>query len=328
MQLRNKLVLGLDGGGTKTTASVAVVDENARLTVLGSATNGPSNILSVGQERALNNLNNAIEAALSKAQVPRQKMDYTVFGLAGSSSSDVRALLTTWAEHRELSRQFEIVSDIDPVMMAGTPHNRGVALIVGTGTVVKGVTLQGNTQILGGWGHWYGDQGSGFDLGRQALIASVQYVDGIGPETCLLENILNQLKINDPKEIIVTMERTGDVRGQISALAKLVLETAATGDDVARNILKLAVTHIAALVKSLTSRLPLEQEFPLALAGGVVCGSELFRESLMTALEKNEISTSVISLVPIPVDGCLKLAQLKLHLEALNKSGGTNTTLS
>ncbi len=69
---------------------------------------------------------------------------------------------------RKLAAQVDIVHDADPVLAAGTADGIGVALIVGTGSVAIGVDGSGNKAICGGWGHWFGDKGSGYDLGRTA----------------------------------------------------------------------------------------------------------------------------------------------------------------
>ena len=44
---------------------------------------------------------------------------------------------------------------------------------------------------VGGWGYVLGDEGSGYDIGRQALVAIMKSYDGRGKSTQLTEALKN-----------------------------------------------------------------------------------------------------------------------------------------
>ena len=73
------LVLGVDGGGSKTHAAVA--DDEGRL--LGFATNGPSNWETVGLRGAADSLRDAAVKALSPTGKGVRDLKAAAFGLAG-----------------------------------------------------------------------------------------------------------------------------------------------------------------------------------------------------------------------------------------------------
>ena len=103
------------------------------------------------------------------------------------------AMFRTGRNNVSFATHVEIIPDVEPVLAEGTDNGRGVALIVGTGSVAIGIDQDGNSVTKGGWGHWFGDKGSGFYLGYKALAAVAEASDEIGPETVLSDMVLEAL---------------------------------------------------------------------------------------------------------------------------------------
>ncbi len=200
MRLESRYLLGVDGGGSKTMALVATLDESGQMSVCGRGRGGPSNLRLSGKEQSLNSLDQAIDEALADAGIPGRCLDYAVLALAGSTSPDVQLEVTNWADKRNLSFNLEIVHDALPVLAHGTADGWGIALIVGTGSVAVGVDQHGKSVTKGGWGHWFGDKGSGYYLGDMALAAVAEASDEIGPQTMLSELVLERLGDKRPQE--------------------------------------------------------------------------------------------------------------------------------
>ena len=155
-----------------------------------------------GKEETLASLDAAVRAATAGHLDPEHPADIAVLGLAGSEFSDVQAEIHRWVDDCGLCRQVRIVNDADPVLAAGTPERWGVALVVGTGSIAIGVDQSGRRLARGGWGHWYGDRGSGYDLGCRALGAVSEAEDGMGPETELTARMLEHFGLENPRLII------------------------------------------------------------------------------------------------------------------------------
>jgi len=309
---QSRYVLGVDGGGSKTMALVAELDESGQMTIIGRGRGGPSNLRLAGKEQSLNSLDQAVDDALKQAGLPGRFLDYAVLALAGSGSPDVQLDVRNWASARSLAAHFDIVHDALPVLADGTRHGWGIALIVGTGSVAFGVDSSGNSVIKGGWGHWFGDKGSGFYLGDQALAAVAEASDDIGPETMLSEMVLEKLGTEDPRSILKEVSADGDTRRSVAALAPIVLDAAAMGDQVARRIVKGAVAEAVKLVAATSKALAFEKPYPIALAGGVVCRNQHFRDELMISLNGLKVPPAEVTLVDEPVMGCLEIAREKL----------------
>jgi len=313
-----RLLLGVDGGGSKTAALVASLDDSGQLRILGRGRGGPSNFRLAGKQRSLASLNQAVDEALGEADLQGQPADYAVLALAGSAFPDVHDVVVAWAQKRNLSLHVKIIHDADPVLASGADSGRGIALIVGTGSVAVGVNAKGATVTLGGWGHWFGDKGSGFDLGCKALSAVAEATDGIGPKTIMCELVLDRLGISDPRRILQKLSATGDVRREIAALAPIVLDAAVLQDTVANDIVRNAVAEAVKLVAAVANKLAFETPYALMLAGGIACRNQLFRDELISSFCRLNPAPDPVCVVDEPVNGCLKIARqnlLDLHSE-------------
>ena len=307
-----RLVLGADGGGSKTAVRIAAVGDDGALELLGEGFGGPSNVRAVGRAHAEINLNVAVDAALRDAGISDEPIACAVLALAGSSLPDVKAFIHGWAERRALAAHIDVVHDADPVLAAGVPEGNGIALIVGTGSAAIGVDASGQRTVTGGWGHWIGDAGSGFDLGRRALAAVADSADGIGGDTLLSNRILVRLASETPRELLKRLDHAVDARREIAALAPLVLHAAAEGDEVALDIVVAAARAAAMLVKGTVDKLGLAADAPLAVAGGVACSKTIYLDTLLGQLKELGIRPARIAEIREPVEGCLLMARDRL----------------
>ncbi len=315
MAATQKLILGIDGGGTKTVACLAQVDLDAQLKILGRGRAGCSNLKAVGSKNALESLLVALQQAWSDAQQQPEPVTTAVLGLSGAGRPEAQSLLQQWNQENHVAQQLMLVHDALPVLAAGTPQGNGVALIAGTGSVAFSADLQHNTAVVGGWGYWFGDEGSAYWLGQAALRAASQASDGRSPATLLTKAIFDRLTITEPREMLAALSRSGDVRSAIAGLADLVSDMADMHDPVALQIICQAAGSLTALVTSAAKKLDLGESFPLALAGGVLCGSRLIRETLLQELAAQKVIPNSVEIVTDPVQGCLRLAQRELASE-------------
>lgn len=318
------LVLGVDGGGSKTEVLLAELtqssDPEKQVNILARALSGSSNLRSAGKQQGLANLDQVISEALTSANVTADKLDSVVLGLAGSAYPDVQDDIADWCAAKGIGGVYQLISDVVPVLYAGNASGRGIALIAGTGSIAMGRDAQGRSLSRGGWGHWFGDKGSGFDLGRRALNAVAEAVDGIGPDTQLVERVQQHMQVSEPREILLKMARpdeSGQVseKFQIAKLAPVVLAAAEAGDMLAKEIVNAGASDLCRLIASIVSTLFVAENYPLALAGGLLSGNQYYRDTLIREL-KGQASTPAsisipasISVVSHPVQGCLAIAR-------------------
>ncbi|MBL8094965.1 MAG: hypothetical protein JNL73_12425 [Anaerolineales bacterium] len=117
-------LLGVDGGGTQTTALVA--DGAGR--VLGRGGAGSSNLHAAGEAAAMTALEAAISEACLAAGIARGDLRAACLGLAGAARPADQARLRAWAAQVLPAVRLVLVTDAELALAAGTSHGRGVAL--------------------------------------------------------------------------------------------------------------------------------------------------------------------------------------------------------
>lgn len=306
------LILGIDGGGSKTAARLAALDASGALAVLAEAKGGPSNLRVVDAAEGRANLDGVVDRVLTDAGVGDARLDSAVLALAGSRRDDVRTLVKDWATRRALAHDVAVVSDLDPVLTLAADSGPRLALVAGTGSVAGGENAEGQRSVTGGWGFWFGDEGSGFDLGRRALAAVARASDGTGPPTRLVTALADHTGVRAPRQILERFETRGDVRREIAACAEPVMELAAAGDDVAAGIVEHAAEGAARLLHAVAERLAITEGAALGVAGGVMAGSVAYRNAVLEHLAALGTVPASVRTVGAPVEGCVRMAALRL----------------
>ena len=306
----DELVLGIDGGGTKTVAWLSKANGSST-DPIGCGTAGPSNPGVVGMSPAITSLARAVDAAFSDAGLAPGLLAAACMAISGTERNANRKAMIQWATDRSLASIVQLVGDAEAVLAGGSRHGWGVALIAGTGSFAFGRDLAGFTVRVGGWGYLFGDEGSGHALGAAGLRAATQQADGRGPTTSLLPRLLSKFELTEPREL-VTILYDGQTasRTVLAELAPLVTAAAEDGDDVARQIASDIAADLARLVTATCSQLKLaSSSYPLAIAGGVLCNSPLIRSCLESSLAEHGFPPEEITLVEQPVQGAVELAR-------------------
>ncbi len=310
MTSSSELVLGIDGGGSKTIAWLASASASASNDPLGRGEAGPSNPRAAGAETASRNLNQAVDSAFHNAGITPQCVTSACLGIAGSDREADRAVLASWARNRQLSERLQIVHDAEIILHAAFSDGRGIALISGTGSFAFGRNADGTTARCGGWGSVFGDEGSGYAIAIGGLRAATRAADGRGSATALLPRLLDRLNLDEPGELITALCGDAYDRRTIAALAPLVFNAAFDGDAPAAALISQASADLADLVHSLGSQLNMsEQDISLAVAGGVLDSQPRFADMVVTQLRSLNVTCSQVVTVIDPVVGAIRMAR-------------------
>lgn len=276
------VLLGVDGGGSKTRALLA--DREGRL--LGVGTAGSSNYQVVGFAAATAAVRQAIAAAFEQAQIdPAEHMSAVCLGLAGVDREDDRVLWERWLSQANITQRFVIVNDAELVLAAGTPEGWGIALICGTGSICYGRAPDGRTTRAGGWGYLLGDEGSGYDLGLRTLRLATQTADGRSDAPSILRAVLDHWSLSEPSQLIGYVYRPEVTRAHIARLASDVLTLAHAGDAHARKLLEHTARDLALHVQAVMRRLDL-QHAPIAFGGGLIGASAWLQAAIVEQAER------------------------------------------
>ncbi|HEY7327118.1 MAG TPA: N-acetylmuramic acid 6-phosphate etherase [Gemmataceae bacterium] len=310
----SSLVLGVDGGGSHTVALLAVLTPES-WTLLGRGTSGPSNLQAVGKDRASAALDEAVSMAFKSAEIARCPVACACLGLAGADRPDDQSVVREWAKRVQLAQRVDVANDAAILLAAGTPEGWGLALISGTGSMAFGRNADGQRARAGGWGYLLGDEGSAYALVMKGLQAVARAADGRGPATRLTERFLGEFRLSQPQELIAAVYRGGRDRASLAALAPLVVEEA-DKDEVASAIVDGEAQELARAGQAVARQLRWQGPIPIALAGGLLLGSEIYRQRVLDALKTTGVPTGPIAYVDEPARGALQLAVMALEREA------------
>jgi N-acetylmuramic acid 6-phosphate etherase len=309
-EARADLFLAIDGGGTHTVALLAAKkSDSPDWTIVGRGESGPSNIQAVGTANALNALNEAVAAAFSAAGLERIPVAGGCLGLAGAGRLPDQTLIQDWARRINLATKIKITTDADILLAAGTPDGWGLAIIAGTGSMVYAGAPDGRTARGGGWGYLLGDEGSGYNLVMTGLQAVAWADDDRGPPTGLTKAFLTKMGLQNPQELIPAIYQGSWDRAALAGLAPVVLEAAEAGDPVAGSIVGNEAQLLAETAGAAARKLGLEKTpLPVALAGGLLLGSQSYRQLLVNGLKTCNLQPNPVHLVEEPARGAVRLA--------------------
>lgn len=268
------VVLGVDGGNTKTIALVAALDG----TILGAGRGGCGDIYngdmagttwSDPAAAAIANIEFAVETALQAAQVKAADLVAAVFNMAGADWPEDFALLTTAMKVRGYGRALLVQNDALGVLHSGVANNVGVSVICGTGGATGARGPDGRT-----WhsSTWQNQVQGGSQLSQKTLDAVVRSELGIDPPTSLKQRVMNYFGLHSVEEILHKYTaREPHPTEHIDGLAPLLLDEADAGDLMARQIVQEHGVALGNYAIVAARRVGLEgTPFSLVLAGGVL----------------------------------------------------------
>ncbi len=291
--------LGIDGGGTKTAFVLADACGNE----IAALTLGASNPNDIGLDATCT----LLEDGIHRVTEGYNRSEISLFaGIAGAATGENAQKITDHLRTLGFARA-ECQSDLALSLAICLGKEDGIAIILGTGSVAMG--RQG-TQLYraGGYGYLFGDAGSGFALGQQAILAALQAEDGSGSPTLLQGLVAGQCGKSGVLYALSDFYAGG--KAEVAKYAPLVFDAYAQGDAVATQILRRNVCAIADNIRALGDRLGMD-EIRVGLCGGLIqARKDVILPMLQNALadDGREYILSVAKAQPI--EGALYLAGL------------------
>ena len=298
------LILGIDGGATKT---IAILADACTGRLIAHGRSRGSNFHAHAPHAALSELDVAIAQAFAHAGIDRRPVVAACMGIAGVSRVEDEVMVRHWVSERKIAQQLLIANDGWLVISAGTPNGVGVGLICGTGSIAVGRDSHGRTSRAGGWGYLIGDEGSGYDIAVMALRAASHSADGRGPQTAILPALLRHWQLNQPADLITYLYGAADPRTQLSDVGPIVVALANDGDSVAQTIVLRAAQELAKMVRAVGDTLQMASPLPLAVAGSMIVQSAILQQRLVQCLADTDCIVQ-LTVVPDPTVGAVRLA--------------------
>ena len=250
--------IGVDGGGTSTRARVV----HRSGVVVGEGKAGASG-LTQGIGQAWRHITQAISQATGgrlQAGWPEPVPGNCALGLglAGANNAAWHAECLA-ADPGYASLKLE--SDAVTALLGAHGGHPGALVIVGTGAVGLALLPDGQRRSSGGWGFPSGDEGSGADLGLQAVNLTQRALDGRALPGPLARAVL-QVTGGTPEALLAWCGAAG--QGEYASLAPLIFSHEASDSDAAR-LLERALHQLESLARAVDPT----HTLPLVVAGSV-----------------------------------------------------------
>jgi N-acetylglucosamine kinase-like BadF-type ATPase len=274
-----RLFLGVDGGQSATTALIG--DEAGRL--LGRGRGGPANHAPAAEGKAKleRAIRESVGAACDEAGLDlHPHFAVACFGMSGGPAEKQSILASLVRADKCI-----VTTDAEIALAGVTGSGQGIIVIAGTGSIALGRNATGTLARAGGWGYIFGDEGSAFDIVRQALRAALRMEEGWGPATPLREIVLQATQARDANEALHWFYGPAWPRDRVAALAPLIDAAANEGDPAAIEILNYGALQLATLATSVRAQLWKPPDAVEVAYHGGVFRSGLLRERFRLLME-------------------------------------------
>jgi N-acetylglucosamine kinase-like BadF-type ATPase len=263
-----RLLLGVDGGGTKT--GFVLLDRDG--SVVASHREGGAYHLQVGLDGLREVLRRGLSNLLARAGVETGAIEHAFFGLpAYGEDSELQPQLDALPEPLLGHRRYRCGNDMICTWSGALAGQDGIGLVAGTGAIGYG-EREGISARASGWGELFGDEGSAYWVALRGFNAFSRMCDGRLPKGPLYAIV------NDAFGLTTALDLCGRLMGppalgrdQIAAYSALVSQAAAGGDAVARGIFAAAADELAQVADALRVQLayPPGETVPVSYSGGL-----------------------------------------------------------
>lgn len=235
---REPLMVGIDGGGTKT--EYIVFNKNGKIYERLIADGSNPNFY--GRDKVCEAFKKNIGFLIDA----RPGIKGVYIGSAGFRSGDNAEYICTFLKNTFPSLSIKCSGDIFNAMASGTDENKCICSISGTGNI----TFSYNNDVLtryGGYGYLFDKAGSGYDLGREAIYTAFCEADGIGEKsliTALVETRLGGSAFDSVQSLY-----DADV-AFVASFAQFVFDAVEKGDLVAQRIIEDNTDYISRVINT------------------------------------------------------------------------------
>jgi glucosamine kinase len=296
------IVIGVDGGGTKT--RIWVADERGQQ--LGSA-DGPGSAVRPGEaDRSADVIVATTREALASCEMTHVMPKVLCVGVAGVGREPDRQALWQALMSRDVAEEIVVHADAAIALDDAFGDGAGVLLIAGTGSVAFGRGPTGSASRCGGWGPVCGDEGSGAWIGRRALSIVTASSDEREPSTALVGAILTAAQVDDVHGLVgwAAVATPAD----LAALAPVIASVADGGDLRANSLLNMASEELVLHVRTLARKLFGDERasVPVAFAGGLLSPGASLRKRVEHRMRTAVPGAQLRAEEVVPVRGAVR----------------------
>lgn len=226
----------------------------------------------------------------------------------------MEASLRRWGSVREVCFYSE-----PAVGLAAAFKTDGAVALSGTGSDAFFVKEGRRCAAVGGWGPLLGDEGSGYDIGLNAIKAAIYSYDGRKEKSILYELVMEKWGLTDLWGIVTHLAGNPDARHEVASAATLCAKAAHAGDKTALRIYERAALDMSLQARTVIEPYRSEWDGTVIVMGGAWKGHPRMFEVFKSEIELIYPEATVSRPLFEPVVGCAVLRSLRdgMTMEAI-----------
>lgn len=279
-----KYIVGIDAGGTKSELVAYDLNYNPVLTKIGGFGNPAVNL-----DKTVNNIISLIYDCLNL--LGRENCKLIAIGMAAVETGNYAELIKKYVEGAFVVETI-VMNDAEMACKAYFGNEDGILTISGTGSSCF-LQKDGEGEMIGGWSHILGDEGSGYHTVIQVFKNIVYKFDRNIPFDNLSKRILDSVggrTRSDIMDFIYSNEKS-----KIAALFPIIVDLANKGDDYSSLLLENAGRHLADLTEVAYNKRKFKNPVKLGLKGGIFHNSTTVISSYMNEIQKKLNSFDILA---------------------------------
>lgn len=309
--------VGVDGGGTKTAFAISADDGTVAMQIERSG----CSYQMIGISNTVSLITDGIKSCLAAVDATLEDCAGCCLGIPCYGESETQdALLVKELQQALAPASVHVVNDVEVGWAGSLGGSEGIHVVAGTGSIAYGRDANGNSARCGGWSELFGDEGSCYWIGREAMSLFSKQADGRIPRGPLYSVVKEEYGITDDLAFNdYVIEHIVGHRERVAAFQLIAMQAAEAGDLSAHNLYQSAAHEFALMVKALKGRLQFSQEkVSVSYSGGLFRAGEL-----ILAPFRQEVEHFGFSLQP-PLMSAVKGALLMAIAQSFSSGGKTN----
>jgi len=283
-------ILAVDGGGTRCRGAIC----NEKGEVIAYAEAGPVNYQNIGEVNVEIAFIELLQKLVAQSGENDLKIKQALLGIAGIDTKQdqeivLRIFTSALSKVGIETEELQIENDANMTLYGMSRIRPSLLVISGTGSIVCGINKNGEIARVGGWGHWIGDEGSGYKIAQTAVRHIFKVEDGQEPPSGIKQAVLKYLGLATVQDLMGWVYQKVHGIDEIAALAPLVFRLAKEGDEKSTEILERAALDLANACRAAIAKLKITREFDLFLGGGILQKHEEVSDTIIRELSDSYV---------------------------------------
>lgn len=321
---KERYILGIDQGGTKTAAAVMRTDGF----IVGRATAKGAYFPSEGVRQALNPIGEAVEEAMRSAGIRREDIVYTVAGIGGIDWPGDDAMIQDALQEYLSIEEIFACNDAVIAFYSGARRSHGAVICAGTGMNGALIDERGRQFVYGDYMEEKAQGGSA--LARRTLRKVFDAELGLCPPTKLTPLFLGQAEVSDVDALLKRYMTESEFRKELRFLMPQILMVAQRGDEAACSLLDDFSQELVAYIEAGFRKMgmnPGKEE--VVLAGSVFKGADNpLTARVIKGVQERLRGAEVVQARYEPVVGACIMGLVRLGMEPSEREKGIRESAS